>query len=53
MPLLFTVMGALSTSPDASTSDRRTAVAVLMIAITGSAWPEADTQSGSTVGLRT
>lgn len=37
MLLLFTVMGALSAAPDASTPDRRTAVAVLMIAIAGSA----------------
>ena len=53
MLLLFTVMGALSAVPDASTSDRRTAVAVVMITIAGSAaWPEADRQSGSIVSLR-
>ena len=54
MLLLFTVMGALNASPDASTSDRRTAVAVTMIAIAGiCGWPEADRQSGPIVGLRT
>jgi hypothetical protein len=31
MLLLFMLLGVLSASPDASTSDRRTAVAVLMM----------------------
>jgi hypothetical protein len=45
MPLLFMVMGALSASPDASTSDKRTAGGSVMILTMSS-------RAGSAPGLR-